>query len=302
MTDGEKTRDGLYRLLGDLPERDRPIACMTVEVKERRAYVLEKLLLDVNGQEPVAAWFLRPKQLERPAPAILYNHAHGSNYALGKDEFLRGRKELCSPPWAETLAALGFCGLCMDMWVFGERAVRSEMDTFKEMLWRGRVLWGMMVYDSLRGLDYLAGRPEVDAARLGTVGLSMGSTMAWWLAALDERVRVCVDICCLTDFDALIEAGHLAGHGIYYYVPALLKHFTTSEINAMIAPRAHLALAGERDLLTPPRGLDRIDGELRRAYAAAGRPEAWQLLRYPVAHRETPEMRQAAVEWLQRFL
>ena len=44
--------------------------------------------------------------------------------------------------------------------------------------------------DALRGLDYLAARPEVDAARLGTLGLSMGSTMAWWLAALDERVRV----------------------------------------------------------------------------------------------------------------
>ena len=111
-----------------------------------------------------------------------------------------------------------------------------------------------------------------------------------------------MDICCLTDFQALIDTGHLAGHGIYYYVPGLLKHFTTAGINALIAPRAHLALAGTLDPLTPAAGLDRIDGELRAVYAAAGRPEAWQLARYPVGHQETPEMRAAAVDWLRRFL
>ena len=135
------------------------------------------------------------------------------------------------------------------------------------MLWRGQVLWGMMVYDSLRAIDYLVAREDVDAGRVATLGLSMGSTMAWWVAALDERVRVCVDLCCLTDFEALIETRGLDGHGIYYYVPGLLKQFTTAQINALIAPRAHLSLAGNHDRLTPPAGLDRIDAELRRVYA-----------------------------------
>ena len=190
----------------------------------------------------------------------------------------------------------------MDTWVFGERATRTELDVFKEMLWRGRVLWGMMVYDSIRGLDYLTTRPEVDPARIGTVGLSMGSTMAWWVAALDERVKSCVDICCLTDFQALLDTNHLKGHGIYYYVPSLLKHFTTAQINALIAPRAHLSLAGDLDPLTPPAGLDRIDRELRQVYADAGRPDNWKLLRYDVGHQETPEMRREIVAFLKRTL
>ena len=33
---------------------------------------------------------------------------------------------------------------------------------FKAMLWQGQVLWGMMVYDSLRALDFLVQRPDVD--------------------------------------------------------------------------------------------------------------------------------------------
>ena len=42
------------------------------------------------------------------------------------------------------------------------------------MLWKGQVLWGAMVYDNLRALDYLITRSDVDGERIGTMGLSMG--------------------------------------------------------------------------------------------------------------------------------
>lgn len=296
----EERRRELYGLLGDLPARDRPIQARTLGTEERPGFLLEKLVLDINGIEPVPAYFVKPKTLEGRAPAILFNHWHGGEYHLGKDEMLRPKADGVAS-WADAATGQGYSALCLDMWCFGGRsAAHTEMDLFKEMLWKGRVLWGMMVYDTLRGLDYLVSRPEVDSGRLATVGMSMGSTMAWWAAALDERLKVCVDICCLTDFDALIEAKGLKGHGIYYFVPSLLKHFTTSQINALIAPRAHLALAGNLDALTPPAGLDRIDRELRAAYQ--DRPENWKLLRYEVAHVETPEMRKQALAFLAAHL
>lgn len=159
-----------------------------------------------------------------------------------------------------------------------------------------------MVYDSLRAIDYLATRADVDLGRLATLGLSLGSTMAWWVAALDERVRVCIDLCCLTDFQALIDARGLDSHGIYYYVPRLLKHFSTAEINALIAPRPHLSLAGNFDRLTPPAGLDRVDQALQQVYAALGTPEAWRLLRYDTGHFETAAMRAEVLAFLARWL
>jgi dienelactone hydrolase len=159
-----------------------------------------------------------------------------------------------------------------------------------------------MVYDSLRAVDYLVSRSDVDARRIGTLGISMGSTMAWWLAALDPRIQVCVDLCCLTDFQALIDSRGLDGHGIYYYVPGLLNHFTAAEINALIAPRPHLSLAGDYDPLTPPAGLARIDAALRQVYADQGAAERWSLLRYPIGHFETAAMRAAVVAWLKRWL
>lgn len=302
MNDSKQRREQLYNLLGDLPDRDRSISAKVVSQENREHYVLERLMLDLNGIELVPAYFARPHQHDAPKPAVLYNHAHGGDYILGKDEFTDGRKALQSPPYAQQLAMLGYSSLCIDTWAFGERRGLSESHIFKHMLWHGQVMWGMMVYDNLRAMDYLVSRDDVDENRIATLGISMGSTMAWWTAALDERVKVTIDICCLTDFQAMIDTQHLDGHGVYYYVPSLLKHFTTAQINALIAPRAHLSLAGDFDTLTPPAGLDRIDAELKQVYADANASDAWELVRYNIGHYETADMRARILAYLDRWL
>lgn len=290
----------LYSLLGDLPARDREIRVLQREVASGDQYQIEKLLLDLNGIEDVPAYFVKPVGATGRLPVVLFNHWHGGQYELGKQELIRGHREANLPTYAEELTRLGFAALCIDQWAFGQRSTRSEGDIFKDMLWHGRVMWGMMVYDGLRAVDYLAGREDVDAGRIATLGMSMGSTMSWWLAALDERIERCVDICGLTDYQSLLDGGYLRGHGIYYYVPGLLKHFTASQINELIVPRAHLALEGNCDPLTPARGLDRIDAELRQAYAAAKVPERWEIFREDVGHVETPAMRAKALEFLKK--
>jgi acetyl esterase/lipase len=292
----------LYSLLGDLPPRDMPIKAELVRAVEHDGYWLETLRLEINGIEAVPAYFARPLEAAGKLPVVLYNHAHGGNYVLGKDEVIVGRSALQSPPYARALTENGYCTLCFDTWNFGERRGRTESELFKELIWHGQVLWGLMMYDSLRAVDYLVSRPDVDAERIGTLGISMGSTMAWWLAALDERIKVCVDLCCLTDFQELIATRGLDGHGIYYFVPRLLKHFDTAGINALIAPRAHLALAGIFDQLTPPAGLDKIDAALQQVYTALGAADKWQLIRYATGHFETAHGREAVLGFLHRWL
>jgi hypothetical protein len=299
--DASARRRELYGLLGDLPPRDRPIGAELVSAGEHDGYWLERWLLDLNGIEPVPAFFARPLDFEGPAPAVLYHHAHGA-FEQGKNEFIEQITALANPPYARALTDQGYCALCIDAWNFGERRGRTESELFKEMILFGRVLWGMMVYDALRAVDFLVTRPEVDASRLATLGLSMGSTTAWWLAALEERIKVTVDICCLTDLEELMRTRHLDGHGIYYYVPGLLKHFTTAEINALIAPRAHLGMAGTLDRLTPPAGLDRIDAHLQQVYGEQGVPERWRLLRYTTGHMETQHGRARVMEFLNTWL
>jgi hypothetical protein len=299
-----RRRDELWSLLGDLPPRRAPTARL-LRREPRDGYSLEHLELDLNGIEPVPALLLVPDRRPQPAPGLLYLHAHGGTYGLGKEELLLGRKVL--PAYAPVCAAKGLVTLAIDSWCFSGRkhdedGRNGEWDTFKLMLWKGQVLWGMMLFDEVQALTYLASRPEVDATRLGAFGLSMGATKAWWLAALDPRVRLCVDLCCLTDYEELIKARHLRGHGIYYYVPRLLKHFQTHQINELIVPRPHLSLNGRKDTLTPPAGVERVRDHLLPLYARHGRREDCRVELFDCGHEETPDMRRLVLDWFDRHL
>jgi hypothetical protein len=295
-------RAELYGLLGDLPDRARPVQGRKRGEQIRDGYVLETWELDLNGIETAPAYLARPRDNAGRRPAVVFNHSHGGGYKIGKTEFIEGREYLQPVPYAKALTDLGYVAVSIDHWIFGERSHTTELDTFKAMLWNGQVLWGMMVFDSLKAVDWLVQRPDVDASRLGTIGMSMGSSMAQWLGALDTRIGVVVDICCLTDYHTLLAKKGLSGHGIYYYVPSLLKHFTASQINALIAPRPHLAVAGLQDRLAPVEGLDVIDRELTRTYTALGHADKWQIRRYDVGHQETPDGRREALAFLQRYL
>ena len=72
----------------------------------------------------------------------------------------------------------------------------------------------------------------------------------------------------MTDYAALIVAGGLDGHGIYYFVPSLVKHFSTARINVLIAPRPHLRLAG--NLACPGATAAELSSSVARM------DEAWQ--------------------------
>jgi hypothetical protein len=305
LTNQQQRRRKLWELLGDLPWDHKPAPPKLVKTEQHEGYTLERLILDLNGVEPVPAILLIPEQRQKRAPGLLYIHWHGGMYDLGKEQLVTGVK--AQPAYAPVCAEKGIVTLAIDSWCFGERkrianGSVGEQDAFKEMLWRGRVLYGMMMFDEFRALDYLAGRAEVDPKRLGALGMSMGATKAWWLAALDPRLKLCLDICCLTDFDELIRAKNLKGHGIYYYVPSLLKHFTTSQINELIVPRPRLSVNGSKDDLTPPKGVEIVRDYLKPLYGKYGKEEDSRIELFDCAHVELPEMRSLILGWLDRYL
>ncbi|HKQ86691.1 MAG TPA: hypothetical protein VJS43_07975, partial [Candidatus Acidoferrales bacterium] len=138
--------------------------------------------------------------------------------------------------------------------------------------------------------------------RIGAFGMSMGATKAWWLAALDPRVALTIDLCCLTEYDSLIASGGLHGHGVYYFVPSLLKEFDTAQINELIVPRPRLSLNGRFDPLTPPEGVEKIRDHVYPLYRAHGQEHDCRVELFDCGHEETPEMRALVIEWLQKHL
>lgn len=301
----QRRREDLWNLLGDLPWRHEPAPPRVVSREDHGTYTLERLVLDLNGVEPVPALLLIPKKRKEKAPGMLFIHWHAGEYYLGKEQLLKGTQ--VQPAYAPVMAEMGIVTLAIDSWCFGERqhdpdGFRGEQDTFKLMLWRGQVLYGMMMFDEYRAFQYLASRPEVDTERMGATGMSMGSTKAWWLAALEPRVRLTVDICCLTDFDALIAAHGLYHHGVYYFVPSLLKEFDTTGINELIVPRPRLSVDGRKDQLTPPAGVETVRNNLLPLYRRFGREEDCHIELFDCAHQELPAMRSLIIEWMRKHM
>ncbi len=300
----EKRRKELWGLLGDLPWEHQLAPAQVVKREEHDGYTLERLVLDLNGFEPVPALLLIPHKRQTRAPGLLYIHWHGGMYGLGKEQLLRGVD--AQPAYAPVCAEKGIVTLAIDSWCFGERKHEKdgsvgEQNAFKLMLWKGQVLFGMMMFDEFRALDYLASRPEVDAERLGVLGMSMGATKAWWLASLDPRVKLCIDVCCLTDFEELIRTHALQEHAIFYYVPSLLKHFQTADINELIVPRARLSVNGRLDVLTPPAGVEKVRDRLMPLYRQYGKESDCRIELFDCAHVELPRMRTLILEWMDRY-
>ena len=83
-------RQELWQLLGDLPWQHRPKDPQVVSTEKHEGYTLQRLVLDLNGEEPVPALLLIPDKRPPRAPGLLFIHWHAGMYDLGKEQLLRG--------------------------------------------------------------------------------------------------------------------------------------------------------------------------------------------------------------------
>ena len=306
LGDAEATaqrRADLWRLLGPRPKLHGAPSGTLLKTEVTDFARIEHWMLSLNSEESVPALLLHPLH-QSPRGIVLYCHAHGNRFETGKDELLKGRPALQSPPYGEVLPALGYAVLAIDHWCFGERAhagAHTERAMVKRLLWEGKTLWGYRVHDTLLALVWLRAQPGFATLPVTTFGLSMGSTMAIWAAALEPTIAACIDLCCLAEFDALLADGSFDLHGEYFFIPGLRIAFTAAEINALIAPRPHLSMLGRSDPLTPPVGVAGIDAVLQAAYASFGQMHLWQQGVDDCGHQESPLMRTQAIEFMKKY-
>jgi dienelactone hydrolase len=233
-------------------------------------------------------------------------HGHGSS----KDNIF-GFNTTTAQDVLALFISNGYAVMAIDSYFNGERRgmgpagsmemqerADQELSQFKINLWFGRSLWGMQLRDEQIALDYLMGRPEIDTERIGVEGMSMGSTRAWWLAALDERVKVVVGIACFTRYKELIEQRQLRAHGIYYFVPGMLNHFDTEAVMGLIAPRPFLVLTGDQDRGSPLSGMQVLEEKLGTVYNLYKKGENFSSIIYEnTGHVFTDEMKIEMLNW-----
>jgi len=256
----------------------------------------------VERGERVHAYLFLP---EAPGPhaTVLCVHQHHREFHLGKSEpaGLAGNPEQF---YALELVRRGYVTLAPDAIGFEERrhptlqGVDYERFEATRRLTEGSCLQTKMLWDLMRGLDYLVARREVDARRIGCLGHSLGGQETLFLSALDRRVAVGVSSCGFSSYRAIFDAA--INHNFAAYVPGLLYHGDLDRVLALVAPRPFLALAGSDDPIFPLSG---VRATVRRARAGCALTRnRLRLEVFSGGHAFSHPMREAAYAWLDRWL
>lgn len=306
-----QVRETLEQLLGDIPARPTQLKVEIVSKETRNGYTFEKFIIDNGVDSYIPGYLAIPTHVKGKVPVVVGLHGHGSS----KDNVFGSDSGTAQDVMA-LLVSHGYAVMAIDSYFNGERrgtgpAGTNEMQNradqesslFKINLWFGRSLWGMQLRDEQIALDYLMTRPEIDTEKIGVEGMSMGSTRAWWLAALDDRVKTVVGIACFTRYKELIQQRELSAHGIYYFVPGMLKHFDTEAVMGLIAPRPFLALTGDSDKGSPLSGMKVLEEKLDNLYSLYNQKESFRSIIYTnTGHVFTDEMKMEMLHWFDKHL
>lgn len=305
LDDWTKQRDERRRQLFDmlglwpLPERTALQPVITGKV-DGDDFVVEKLHFQSLPGLYVTANLYLPRNLAAPAPAILYVCGHAEVKTNGVSY---GNKTGYQHHGA-WFARHGYVCLTIDTLQLGE-IQGDHHGTYRLGQWwwnsRGYTPAGVEAWNSIRALDYLETRPEVDRTRLGMTGRSGGGSYTWTTAALDERVKVAAPVAGITDLRNHVCDGAVEGHcDCMFFVNTYRWDFPL--VAALIAPRPLLIVNTDADSIFPLDGVNRLFIKTRRLYELHHAYDQLGLVIGPGGHNDSQNLQMPVLRWFNQHL
>jgi len=294
-------REQLLEMLGlwPMPERTDLKPVVTGKI-EAASFVVEKLHFQSMPGLYVTADLYLPRDVQKPAPTVLYVCGHG---AVIKDGVSYGNKVTYQHHGA-WFAQHGYVCLIIDTLQLGE-IQGLHHGTYREGMWwwnsRGYTPAGVEAWNSIRALDYLETRPEVDAKRFGVTGRSGGGAYSWWLAALDERIKAAAPVAGITDLENHVVDGVVEGHCDCMFTVNTYR-WDYAQVAALVAPRPLLICNTDRDSIFPLDGVVRVHEKVRRIYQLYGASTNLGVVITEGPHKDTQDLQVPVFRWFNRFL
>jgi dienelactone hydrolase len=297
----ERCRQQLADMLGLWPPPPRtdlrPVVTGKVEHDQFR---VENLHFQSLPGLYVTANLYVPKALSKPAPTILYLCGHGpvisNNVSYGN--------KVSYQHHGAWFARQGYVCLIIDTVQLGE-IPGLHHGTHREGLWwwnaRGYTPAGVEAWNSLRALDYLATRPEVDTNRFGVTGRSGGGAYSWWAAALDDRIKVAAPVAGITDLRNHVVDGAVEGHCDCMFLVNTYR-WDYPQVAALVAPRPLLLVNTDSDTIFPLDGVLRTHAHLRSIYRLFNASNQLGLVIGPGPHKDTQDLQVPVLRWFNRHL
>ena len=313
-----------------------------VERLDKGTYIREKIYFNTTPDIRVPAYLLIPKHAKFPAPAVIALHDHGGFYFWGKEKLVETESEHAvltdfkeeyygGKSLASEIVRQGYVVLVIDMFYWGERrmlldddpldwhdrpgdikperisafnqrAGQSEQLVGRTIFAAGFTWAGVMFWDDVRSVDYLLSRSEVDRARIGCVGLSVGGLRSCHLAALDDRIKAAVVVGWMASFPTQLRRHVRNTIGHTKLVPGLYGYMDYPDVASLAIPSALLVINGSRDGLFNLDGVHASFEKLAACYKKAGVSDRFRGRLYDTPHEFNLEMQTEAWDWLRRWL
>jgi hypothetical protein len=197
-----------------------------------------------------------------PGPRALVISQHGG---LGSPEICAGF--FCSDNYNDMTRRVLRAGFAVYspqtlLWreEYGPKFNRQEVDSRLKQI--GSSITAVELYQMQRCLDVLCARRDIDASRVGMIGLSYGGFHTLFLAALDTRIRAAASSCFFNDRE------RYSGPDWTWFRAG--QTFLDAQIACLVAPRALYVEVGKKDDLFAVAGARLPARQVRQMYARLG--------------------------------
>ncbi|HPO09680.1 MAG TPA: acetylxylan esterase, partial [bacterium] len=292
-----------------LPTVRTPLDSVVHRTRCEPDYSIESITFASEPGSRVTALLYLPRNATHPVPAVILACGHGGSkscfyaqYAgqlYSKGGFACLVVDTIGEEEREAEGRLGARG--HDLYKIGDKVPQYVHTVIK------RMILGKIVWDLIRGIDYLETRAEIEKSRIGIVGYSLGGTSAGCVAVLDKRIRAA--ILCGWVFSARYgEVGKYCTRMAYSAFNRILLH---EEMTALLAPHAAtLFFCGTEDDVIDPqehgaavvRDLQRNIEGAQSILHAAGVSGAIEAELVPGAGHRPFFLSRRAVLWMQEHL
>ena len=281
----KKLRVKVQELIGGFPKDKSPLQPVTLEVRDFPNYRREKFVIQTQPGMAQLGYLLTPRNAKGPLATMICvpGHGRGVDDIVGIDDKGRDRADKAGyqHDFAIQVVEAGMAAVAVEPIAFGcRRDARSAkrglgnsacQPVAGAALLLGETMIAWRVYDVMRTIDWIETRKDLDASRVGLMGISGGGTITTFAAALEPRIKAAMISGYLNTFKASIVA---MSHCIDNYVPGILNWCENYDVASLIAPRPLYVESGTRDNIFPIAASKEAFANVKRVYAALGAPDA----------------------------
>jgi len=281
------------------PERTplNPVVTGTLDHEE---FTVDKVHFQSSPRLYVTGNLYVPRNRNGRVPAILYVSGHGPSKKNG----VSFGNKVSYQHHGAWFARHGYVCLIIDTIQMGE-IEGIHHGTYREGMWwwnsRGYTSAGVEAWNSVRAIDYLQTRPEVDPEKIGMTGRSGGGAYSWWTAAIDERVKAVAPIAGITDLHNHVIDGAVEGHCDCMFM-VNTHQWDYAQVAALVAPRPLLIGNTDRDSIFPLDGVVRVHRQVAGIYKLLNAETNLALLITEGPHKDTQDLQVPVMRWFNRFL